>query len=161
MDALAQLAAETALNEWVNSTYWLWPLLEIIHFLGLSLLFGTMLLVDLRLVGFIRALNIREVHRLLPLAGVGFALNLVTGVLFFCGDPHRYAANISFRLKMVLIALAGLNALWFARKIVPAAQSWPEHGDTSNLAKLIGYASICLWVGVLLLGRLIPYLGTG
>ncbi len=161
MDALARFVNETALNEWVNATYWLWPLLEIAHFLGLSLLLGTVLIVDARLAGFIRAVSIREVHRLLPLAGIGFSLNVVTGVLFFCADPYRYAANIAFRLKMVLIVLAGLNALWFVWKIVPAAESWPEHGDTSNPAKLIGYASICLWVGVLLLGRLIPYVGTG
>lgn len=161
MDALAQFAAESALNEWVNSKYWLWPLLEIIHFLGLSLLLGAMLVVDVRLVGFIRSMSIRSVHRLLPLAGVGFALNLVTGVLFFFGDPYRYAANIGFRWKMVLIVLAGVNALWFAWKVAPATESWPEHGDTSNLAKLMGYASIGLWVSVLLLGRLIPYVRTG
>ena len=161
MNALAQLVDGTALNAWVNAEVWLWPLLEIIHFLGLSLLLGAMLVVDLRLAGFMRVLSLRTVHTLLPLAGFGFAMNLFSGALFFVGDPHRYAANIGFRWKMVLIAAAGLNALWHAWKIAPAAKTWPAHGDTSNLAKSIAYVSLVLWLGVLLLGRLIPYLGAG
>ncbi len=77
------------------------------------------------------------------------------------GDPARYAANIGFRWKMVLVLIAGLNALWFYWKINPVMRSWEAHGNTPALAKVIAFVSLGVWTGVLLLGRLIPYIGTG
>ena len=62
---------------------------------------------------------------------------------------------------MLLILIAGLNALWFALKISPVIMNWDPYGDTPFLAKLIAYISLISWVGVLLLGRLIPYVGSG
>lgn len=153
--------AGSAINEWVLSSAWLWPSLEIIHFIGLSLLLGSMLIVDLRLAGFLRQINIEATHRLLPLAVLGFLLNLATGVLFFVGDPGRYAINIGFQIKMLLVLVAGLNALWFVVRVRPLMSVWDPHGDTPPLAKSIAWVSLAAWFGVLLLGRLIPYIGTG
>lgn len=160
-EALVQAIEGSTINTWILATSWLWPLMEIIHFIGLSLLLGAMLIVDLRLAGFLRSMNVMATHRLLPWATSGFALNLVTGVLFFLGDPGRYAINVGFQIKMVLVLIAGLNALWFVLKINPRMASWSPHGDTPGLAKVIAYVSLGAWFGVLLLGRLIPYVGTG
>ena len=101
IQTLVQAIEGTAINNWVLATSWLWPLMEILHFVGLTLLLGALLIVDLRLAGFIREMNISTTHRLLPWAIVGFSINLVTGVLFFLGDPGRYAVNIGFQMKMV------------------------------------------------------------
>ncbi len=161
MDSLVQVIEGGAINTWVLSTYWLWPLLEIIHFIGLSLLFGSMLLVDLRLAGFLRQIDIMSTHRLLPWAAIGFGMNLASGFLFFMGDPGRYSINIGFQIKMVLVLIAGLNVLIFALKINPVIASWDPHGDTSGFAKTVAWVSLATWTGVLLLGRLIPYIGTG
>ena len=161
MDALVQAIEGGAINTWILSSYWLWPMLEIIHFIGLSLLFGAMLIVDLRLAGYLRQIDIMAAHRLLPWAVFGFLLNLATGYLFFLGDPARYAINIGFQLKMVLLLIAGLNALWFIWKINPRVADWDAHGDTPNDAKAVAILSLFAWLGVLLLGRLIPYVGTG
>ena len=149
------------INTWVLSTYWLWPLLEIIHFIGLSLLLGSMLVVDLRLAGYLRQIDIMTTHRLLPWAAIGFMMNLVTGFLFIMGDPGRYAINIGFQMKMVLILVAGLNVLFFALKINPLIASWERHGDTPVIAKTVAWVSLGAWTAILLLGRLIPYIGTG
>ena len=62
---------------------------------------------------------------------------------------------------MALVLIAGLNALWFYWKINPVMNSWSPNGDTPALAKTIAFVSLGAWAGVLLLGRLIPYIGTG
>jgi hypothetical protein len=83
IEVLVQLLEGSILNNWILSTAWFWPSLEIFHFIGLSLLLGSMLIIDIRLAGFVRRMNVMATHRLLPLAGVGFFINLATGMLFF------------------------------------------------------------------------------
>ena len=129
--------------------------------MGLSLLLGSILVIDFRLLGYLRQIDVATILRLLPLAVVGFSINLTTGALFFFGDPARYSINIGFQLKMILVILAGLNALWFYLKIEPYLKAWDANGDTPQLAKVIGVTSMATWLGVLVLGRLIPYIGTG
>jgi hypothetical protein len=149
------------LNTWVLGSSWIWPTMETLHFVGLSLMFGALLIIDLRLAGFFRKIDIAATHKLLPWVFVGFGINLTTGVLFFFGDPGRYPVNIGFQIKMVLVLLAGLNALWFYWKINPVMRDWEADCDTPALAKTIAWVSLGSWFGVLLLGRLIPYVGTG
>jgi len=161
MDAFVQAVEGTAINAWVLDSTWVWPVMEILHFMGLSLLLGSLLVIDLRLAGFFRQINIAATHRLLPFTFAGFGINLVTGFLFLMGDPARYTANIGFRWKMVLVLVAGLNALWFWIRINPVMKTWEPHADTPFVAKVIAWVSLCTWFGVLLLGRLIPYIGTG
>ena len=120
-----------------------------------------MLVVDLRLAGFLRQIDIVSTHRLLPWAVIGFVMNLASGFLFFMGDPGRYSINIGFQIKMILVLIAGLNVLVFALKLNPAIGTWERHGDTPGLAKAVAWVSLGTWTGVLLLGRLIPYIGTG
>ena len=97
----------------VNLT-WGWPACETIHFVGLSLLFGVVLLVDLRMLGFMKSIPFSTLHRLLPWGILGFGLNVVTGILFFVGAPPTfYVTNATFYWKMALILVAGANALYF------------------------------------------------
>ena len=161
IDSLVQSIEGSAVNNWILSSQWLWPGMEILHFIGLSLLLGSMLVVDLRLAGFLRQIDIRATHSLLPWATVGFLLNLGSGIIFLLGDPARYAINIGFQVKMLLVLIAGLNALWFFRRLNPQIAAWQPHGDTPGEAKLVAVVSLGAWFGVLLLGRLIPYIGTG
>ena len=77
------------------------------------------------------------------------------------GDPARYTANIGFRWKMVLVLIAGLNALWFWIRINPVMKTWEPHADAPFVAKAMAWISLGSWFAVLLLGRLIPYIGTG
>ncbi len=152
----------TSLSAWVLGTAWAWPLAETLHFFGLSILLGALLIIDLRLVGFFKGLSLQATHQLLPWVFIGFGINLLTGILFLFGDPVRYYLNIGFRIKMVLVLLAGLNAIWFYMKInKPMMDTWGSHEDTPGLAKVIGGLSLVFWFGVLIFGRLIPYVGTG
>jgi len=149
------------LGYFVYALPWTWPIMETIHFFGLCLLLGGLIVIDLRLLGVNRIIPTMTVHDLLPIVIFGFVLNLVTGVLFFVGDPHRYAPNIAFQLKMVLVVLAGLNALYYQKKIAPEIDGWTEHSEIPMNAKVVGATSLILWFGVLAYGRLIPYVGTG
>lgn len=158
---MASLAFDSPLNHWISDTYWLWPILEITHFIGLSLLLGGLIVIDLRMAGYFRKFSLTATHQLIPLVLIGFGLNLVTGILFFYGDPGRYSINISFQIKMVLVLLAGLNALFYYWKLHPAIPGWAPDADTPPLAKAVAWVSLGVWFGVLLCGRLIPYVGTG
>ena len=149
------------LNGFVLGYSWMWPMLEILHFSGMCLLFGSILIMDLRLLGFQRLIGADAVHQLVPFAIAGFLINLTTGILFVFGQPFRYAINISFQIKMALVVLACLNALLYNYKVEPMIRESGANGEYPFIAKAVGLASIALWTGVISYGRLIPYLGTG
>ena len=159
--ALANLADGSPVNLWIQDTFWLWPVMEITHFLGLALLFGGLLVVDLRMAGHLKGVTPSSTHQLLPLVLIGFTLNLITGVLFFFGDPACDSINIGFQIKMLLITIAGLNALFYHWRVSPSMVEWDETTEPPRLVKFVAYVSLTCWFGVLLSGRLIPYVGTG
>jgi len=148
----------TWLSELVLSKAWIFPALETAHFIGLTLLMGALLLIDLRLLGFQRYIPPMATHDLLPFVFIGFGINIVSGVLFFFGDPERYGVNLPFQIKMVMVLLAGLNALWFKYRIDPVMPSWDKESAIPFEAKFVGAASLVLWFSVLFLGRMIPYI---
>ena len=159
--SFAESIADSALTQWIQSTYWLWPILEITHFIGLTLLLGGLIVIDLRMAGFFRAIDPITTHKILPAVILGFVLNLTTGILFFYGDPMRYSINIGFQIKMLLVLIAGVNAAVYHLKVDPILQNMDRSLASPVIAKLVAYTSLGAWIGVLLLGRLIPYLGTG
>jgi hypothetical protein len=161
MGSLYDWMESTPINEVVMYYRWSWPALETLHFLGLCLLIGAVLIMDLRLIGFQRMIPLRAVHSLMPVALAGFAINLITGLGFLFGDPRLYVVNYAFWVKMVLVVLAGLNFLLFLFKVEPRLARIGPHDATPMSAKAVGTASLVFWFGVLLYGRLLPYLGTG
>jgi uncharacterized membrane protein len=137
---------------------WGWPASETVHFIGLSLLFGVVLLVDLRMLGFMKAIPYSTLHRLLPWGVLGFGVNVVTGILFFIGaPPDFYVNNPVFIWKLALILVAGANALYFT----VVDQTWTlRAGDTPPVAARVAAASgIFLWVGVIFCGQMLPFFG--
>lgn len=141
----------------VNWT-WTWAASETVHFIGLSLLFGVILLVDLRMLGLMKSIPYSTLHRILPWGMLGFALNVATGILFFIGaPPDFYVTNSLFYWKMALVLLAGANALYFTIFDQPWAV---EAGDPPPLAAKVAAGScIVLWLGVLYCGQMLPFLG--
>ena len=112
MESLAEKIEGGAINMWVIGDPWIWPIMEILHFLGLSILLGALLIIDLRMLGYFRGVDIRVTHALLPWVFVGFALNLVTGVLFFFGDPFRYAVHTGFQPERRVVLLETAPGHW-------------------------------------------------
>ena len=151
-DALAaveNLPAIAALRE----SYLVYPLVNALHIVGIALLFGAIVPLDLRLVGWQReAAAVDGLSRiLLPVAVFGFVMAALAGLLLFATDARAYAASPLFQAKLLLIALALANALALRRV------DWRNAASTRRVA-LAGAASIILWLGAILLGRLIGYL---
>ena len=161
MDALQDWMVTTRINEIVLGYAWSWPTLETLHFLALCLLIGSLLIMDLRLIGFQNVIPLKAVHSLMPVAIGSFAVNLLTGVAFLFGDPRLYTSNWAFWTKMCLIVLAGLNFLLYYTKVEPQLLRLGPNEATPTLAKAVGAASLIFWFGVLSFGRLLPYLGPG
>src|SRR5687768_8610427 len=161
MDAFMEWLVSTPINGLVLNYAWSWPTLESLHFLALCTLMGSLLIMDLRLIGFNRIIPLQAVHSLMPVALVSFAINLITGLGFLFGDPHTYFANWAFWFKMTLILAAGLNFLFYLTAVEPKLVHLGPNDSTPAVAKIAGMLSLLFWFGVLSYGRLLPYLGTG
>jgi hypothetical protein len=144
----------TRLSAWMVYP-WVWPTLEIFHFLGLTLLMGTVVLLDLRLLGMGKGLPVGPLHQFIPWGIAGFIVNLITGLLFFVGSPTAYAYNIAFQLKMIAILLAGMNVLVFYLILFRKAEALGPGDDAPLAAKCVAGTSLFLWLSVIVLGRYI------
>mgnify|MGYP006924361814 FL=1 len=158
---LIDWALGTSVHTWVLSNSWAWPAMETLHFFGLCFMLGALIIIDTRMMGYFKSVSFDAVHRLLPWVFIGFGVNLITGFVFLLGDPSLYAPNIGFHLKLILIVLGGLNAALYYWKLHGKLGQLETNGDTNSLAKLVGASSLVFWFGVLIMGRMIPYVGTG
>jgi hypothetical protein len=145
------------LNEVMTGSAWAFPMAEAAHFFGLCLLLGSIGIIDLRLLGFARSLSLKAVHQLLLLVWIGFGINLITGILFIFASADFYYPNMAFRVKLVLLPLAGANALWYQLTVHKEIDSWPETGDAPLQAKVIAGISLGLWISIIFFGRFIMY----
>jgi uncharacterized membrane protein len=149
--------AAASLASFVTGHTWVWPASEALHFIGLCLLFGVVLLVNLRMMGMMKGTPFAAFHRLLPWAVLGFGVNAITGMLFFNAAPDQYTQNLSFHLKVVLILIAGVNLLYLT--VYDEAWALRAGDDPPLLAKAIAASAIFMWVGVIYFGRMLPFLG--
>lgn len=142
----------------VNST-WAWPASETVHFLGLSLIFGVLLAVNLRILGVMRQIPFADVHRLLPWGMLGFGANLITGMLFFVGQPKQYLDSAPFYWKILFLMIAGANFLY----LTVFKKAWSgdrEPGWDASLGdKAMAVLSLFSWLVVLYGGRMLPFIG--
>ena len=155
-DTLAWIES-TAVGEFIRNYPWAFPTLETLHFMGLCVLFGSLLVIDLRVLGVARYIPMASALKFIPVAVGAFAVNLITGIGFFCADPFRYFPNIAFRWKMLLIVIAGLNALYFQFVEHRKLQSLPDGQSGDFSAKTAAFLSLIIWIAVIVLGRLMPY----
>jgi hypothetical protein len=149
--------ASEFITKYQYSHPWAWKSLETIHFMGLCLLFGVVLVANLRLLGWMRNAPLEGFHRLLPWGVWGFVANSVTGMLFFIGQAFQYIENPAFHLKMLCILVAGADVLYL---------TWHEEvwqikagATASALVKVLAASQIVLWIGVIYFGRMLPYIG--
>jgi len=151
---LEGLAWTTALRE---SPYG-YPLIETSHVACIVIFAGLVIMMDLRLVGlaFTNAPLAQIQRRLFPWQMGAFVPSTATGILLFCVDPLRYYLNVFFLAKLVLLVLAGLNALAFHLKTYRRADRWDEDSQVTALARFAGAASLLLWSATIISSRLIP-----
>jgi uncharacterized membrane protein len=141
----------------VQDHSWVWPACETLHFVGLSLLFGVVLLVNLRLLGVGKSmLSAAALSQLLPLGMLGFAMNLVTGMMFFVATPEQYTGAFFF-LKMALVVAGALNLLFFM--LGKSLEGVGDGGNAGIWAKLLAVSAILIWTAVIFCGHMLPWLG--
>ena len=134
-----------------------WPALETLHFIGLSLLVGVLLLIYLRMAGVMQDVSFAAVDRLLPWGMLGFALNTASGMLFFAAAADQYTRNYVLYAKFAFVVLAGANTLYFTFD-----RTWMQAAGTSapGRSKALAASALVLWLGVLYWGNMLPFLGT-
>lgn len=158
LEALAQALQASAGSEALRASVWLYPLVNTLHVVGLALLFGAIAPLDLRLLGAFRRVPMAPLAvTLVPVATAGLLLALVSGALMFVTRPLDYVAEPLFGLKLGLLAMAVLNALWLRRE-----SEWHRVAEASGEPpprrwRWHGLLSLLLWLGVITAGRLIGY----
>lgn len=149
----------SSLAVFVRESAWAYPILETLHILGLALVMGGILILDLRLIGFNRDIAMSALSRhVLPWVLGGIVANAVTGALLFVSDAEEFAANASFRVKLVLIALALANAVAFHILFKRGAAGWDRLAMPPMGARVLAATSVLLWIGVITAGRMMAYL---
>ena len=142
----------------IRESTWLYPAVETTHILAFVTLVGAAAMWDLRLLGLSRSVPVTALGRhLLPWTRAGLLVAAPTGLLLFITDATQIAANPAFRLKLVLIAAAVLNAAAFHRWTYRSIQLWDQGVGSPFAAKLAGALSLTLWTSVIACGRLIAY----
>ncbi len=149
MHQFCQWLYSSGMGTAIRQSIWVFPIIETVHVLGIALLVGTVSILDLRLLGLIlkREPVSAIAQQILPLTWAGFAVMFITGFLLFAAEAADCYGNMAFRIKMLLIPLAGLNALVFHRNPV-----------TRWRARMAGGFSMSLWIGIICAGRAIAYL---
>jgi len=136
---------------------WAWPAVESIHFIGLTMLLGSIAAWDLRLLGVAKQVPIAAFHRLIPFAVLGFGINAISGSLFLMTFPDQYVYNPAFHLKMLCVILAGANVVVFYLTVFRRASSFGPAAPGPMLARLNGAVSLALWIVVIICGRMITF----
>ena len=133
-----------------------YPLIETVHVLSIAVIVGTVVAVDLRVLGLIlKAEPVTRVGRaLLPATWYGFLIMLVTGVPLFAAQATQLYSNPAFRLKILLLGLAGINALLFHRTTYRTVGDW-DYAAPPHRARAFAVTSIALWSAIIVSGRLI------
>ncbi len=143
----------------LHESIWVYPLVESVHVLTLCVFLGTALLLDLRLLGVIlRRVPLSETAgQLFRWMAAGFVLMAISGSLLFYAIPVRTYLNIFFRIKVVMLILAGLNAWIFHRTVYRRVAEWDLDPVTPRAARVAGVLSLVLWAAIVVAGRMIAY----
>jgi hypothetical protein len=123
----------------------------------MAMLIGALGLINLRVLGFKPQLPLFNMQQLLPLAWLGFTLNAVSGALLFTSDAVYFFSKYTFRIKMVLIILGGINAALLGRREFREADAGVPTPPPTAGTKWIAFSSLLFWLGAVCAGRLIAY----
>jgi hypothetical protein len=151
--------AETSWSIDLHESQYAYSIIESIHVWTLCLFFGTIAMVDLRLLGWIlRGVPVSEfARRVLPWTIAGFIIMVITGTLLVYAIPVRTYQSIFFRGKMLLLVLAGLNVWFFHSRIYPKVASEEVGSTPPKAARVAGAVSLVLWSCIIFSGRMIAY----
>lgn len=161
MANLSQALTWPWMQEFVNAHGWVWPICEMIHYIGMSLIIGLIGTLDMRILGLFKSIPIGAFKPLVNLAIIGFIGNLLGGIVFVTGTAtgaEFYIDNLSFQLKVLFLVVALVNLLVFRfTGLEERVNAVPAGGDAPGAAKAVAWISIISWVAIIVFGRLLMY----
>jgi hypothetical protein len=146
---------DSPVSLWIAESTWAFPALEVVHIFAISMVFGTIAIIDLRLLGLAstRRPYSEMARELLPWTWGGFLVASMCGAVLILSRPEGYFANADFRLKFLCMGLAGVNMLVFQFITSKSLADW-DRGAPPVAAKLAGALSILMWIGVVYFARM-------
>ena len=158
---LSSLEASSVATK-IRESLYLFPLIESSHVIGLTLVFGTIAIIDLRLLGIasVRRPFTRVAADILKWTWAAFALTVATGALMFITNASVYYQNFFFRSKMILLVLAGINMLMFELTAGRSIRHWDKDHAAPLAGKTVAAASLALWIAIIFLGRWVGFTST-
>jgi hypothetical protein len=159
MQSLFQSLESWPVSVGIRESSWMFPAFESVHVIAISLVVGSVMVVDLRVLGLAsRSERVTELSEaILPWTWGAFVVALISGFFMFAAKAHTYFGNLSFQTKLVLMAAAFLNMLMFHFIPYRSVQSWNDGAPAPLLAKLACGLSLTLWVSIVLMGRWIGF----
>jgi len=157
--AIVQVIQASGPAEWMRTSVKAMPIVEAIHVLCAATVFGTILVVDLRLLGFPNTKRsfTRISHEMLRVTWTAFGLAVITGGLMFAANANTYYANTAFRLKMLALLVAGVNMLVFQLITYRTVGQWDTGVRPPLAGRLAGAVSLTIWVTLICLARWIGF----
>jgi uncharacterized protein DUF6644 len=156
---ILQALNDSSVGTSVRESLWMFPLFETIHVASIVFVVGSIARLDLRLAGLIeRDRSVTEIsHQLLPWTWVSFVISAIFGLLLFAAKPFMYLGMAFFDVKMVLIALAGINMLVFELITFRGVRDWDTASMPPTVVRLAAGLSLAFWISVVFCGRLIGF----
>lgn len=154
------------LIDWLDQTWlaglvidntWGWPIAESLHFCGLVMIFGTVSLVDLRVIGYVRWVSFESVHRLIIIAITGIVISAITGAMFISAAADQYFYNSAFHWKLVFFTILIINLIYFYSRQYPAVRRLAPGDPAPMAARVSAGISLIAMIGVMSAGRLLTF----
>jgi hypothetical protein len=158
-EQLLQSLQDTSIATAIREGESLFPWIECVHVLALTLVIGSIAIVDLRLIGWASRDRgvVQTTASVLPVTWTAFGFAALTGGLLFASNATTYAHNFYFQIKMALIAVAGINMAVYHLFLHKGADAWHTPAVTPVRARVIGYVSLSLWIAIAAFGRWIGF----
>jgi hypothetical protein len=156
---LCQLLNDSAFGTTIRESDYAYSIIESVHVITITLVVGTIAVLDLRMVGLIlKPIPITRIARaVFPLVWTGFVIMFISGFLLFWSEAAKMYTNPAFRVKIILLALVGLNPLIFHTTVYRRVHEWETQHLPPWRARAAAIASLTLWGGIVIAGRAIAY----
>jgi hypothetical protein len=142
------------LGIWMVDSIWAYPIVLSIHAVGMSIVVGTIIIIDLRILGLANSIPLKSFEKLFAVAWLGVALNFLSGVALFATEPAKFFYHPVFWIKIALIAIGALSVYMLWNKVKDVA----DDSESSAQIKFLAVLSLLLWSCVIIAGRLIAYI---
>ena len=146
----------TSMARWVVESLVAYPAILSLHGIGMAFLVGTLLMYNIRILGFASGLPITAFNDFMKVAIIGLIVNTITGLLLFAPDANRFLVSVPFITKIACIIIGLVLVMVFRRKYLPHIDSWPG-GVAPPPVKVLAGLSVIAWLGAIIAGRLIAY----